>query len=83
MIKIIFELDLHTWVFRHRHVDSIHISHDCSRASLSRQVNETAHQVQAYSNYTQKILEKPLLLCDKLFYLRLSAFINLSLVSVE
>lgn len=69
-----FETD--TW-------DIIHISHDTSKSNLNRQVTETACQVQAYSNYTQKILEKPLPLCDKLFYLRFSAFINLSLVSVE
>lgn len=55
-------------------------NHDNSKSNLNRQVNGTASQAKDYRNYTKKILEKPLLLFDKLFYLRFSTFINLSLI---
>lgn len=51
-------------------------SHDSSKSNLNRQVNGTASQVQDYKNYTQKILEKLLLLFDKLVYLRFSTVIT-------
>ena len=58
-------------------------SYDSSKSNLDRLVNGTGSQVQNYSTYTQKILEKSLLLFDKVFYVRFSIFINLSLILFE